>query len=187
MAWVWDITPFELAHQMGLGPIVWLTALWSAGRSISARWWGLGAAFAVSWVADWVSHWTSTFPVGPPYLFIQAGLVALLLAPRPTAWRFVLVLFGATALAMTRFDPHTPDIFVHTVAWLGLLTVLWPLPLGRLRLTFAVAFGLGWLAWLSYCARPGWASWLTYQGVRAASLGLFCWAAWNPAPLHASA
>lgn len=179
MAWVRDITPFELAHQLGLVPLVWLLALWSAGRRFAPHWWGLGLAFGVSWLADWLSHWLGTFPVGPAYLLVQAGLVAFLLAPRPTAWRFALTLAGATALAMTRFDPHAPDLFVHTVAWLGLLVVLWPLPLGRLRLTVALACGVGWLAWMAYCAVPGWPSWLAYQGVRAASVGAFCWAAWG--------
>ena len=173
---------------MGIVPVVWLLALRSAGKHIAPVWWGLAGAFGVSWLADWVSHITGTFPVGPIYLLLQTGLIVFLLTPGFTASRFTAVLVGTTSLAMTRLDLQSPDVFVHTVAWLGLLAVLWPLPLiPSLRWTFGIAFGLGWLAWLGYCLRPGWASWLTYQGVRAASLGVFCWASTHPRPMYASA
>lgn len=159
---------------MGLLPLIWVTAWTSAGRIADRRTWLLALAFAVSWVADGVSHWTGTFPVGPVYVVIQSGLIVAAFAPR-VGWRFGMVLLGASALALTRFDLTQPDIFVHTVAWLGLLAVTWPLA-SPFRLTLALAFGLGTLAWWGYCLRPGWASWLVYQGVRAVSLLSFCWA-----------
>jgi hypothetical protein len=166
---------FETAHQIGIVPLVWLSALWAGGARPAPIWWGIASAFAVSWAADWVSHWAGTFPVGPPYVVVQSGLLAFLLVPRPIAWRFGFVLLGAGLLALTRFDLQAPDIFVHTVAWLGLLAIVWPEPMSlSLRATLTVAFGLGWLAWMGYCLRPGWTSWLTYQGVRATSLLLFC-------------
>jgi len=167
----------EAAHQLGLVPVAWLTALWTAGRRPSPRWWGLAAAFGVSWVADWVSHGKGTFPVGPPYLFAQASLFALVLAPHP--WRFIVVLAFTALFAILNLDLTQPDSFVHTVAWLGLLAVTWPGLTVPLRWTLGVAFGLGWVAWMGYCLRPGWGSWLTYQSVRAASLGLFCWTSWK--------
>lgn len=169
--------PGEIAHQMGLVPLAWLTALWSAGRNPCARWWGLAVAFAVSWVADWAGHVGATFPVGPAYVTLQAGLIVWLLVPHPWAWRFIAVL-GVTALTtILRAEPG-PDILVHTIAWGGLVGLLcWRSGLGRLRLTLAIAFGAGLVAWWGYIIAPGWPTWLTFQGVRATSLGLFCWAA----------
>jgi hypothetical protein len=173
---------FEVAHQMGLVPMAWASSL-RAARRIDARWLWLATAFAVSWVADWLSHRLGTFPVGPPYLVLQAGLIVWTLAPRDDARRFLALLVSTGAFAMTALDPQQPDVLVHTIAWLGLLGILWPLPLiPALRWTFGVAFGLGWLTWLGYCLWPGWPSWLTYQAVRAASVGLFCYAAWHPEP-----
>lgn len=171
---------FETAHQLGAVPLVWLASLRSAGREIGRVWWLLALAFLVSWIADWISHWTGTFPVGPAYLTLQGGLVVWALAPREQAARYSAVLAGTAAFVMLNFDPQTPDIFVHTVAWLGLLAVGWAVASPRLRLVLGVAFGLGWLAWLGYCLRPGWTSWVIYQGNRLLGILVFCWASWKP-------
>lgn len=172
----------EVAHQMGLVPLAWLTALRSAGRKPTRLWWGLATAFGISWLADWGSHITGTFPLGPIYVPLQTGLIVWLLVPHPWAGRFFAVLFVTAISAILRQEPG-PDIVVHTVAWGGLVGLLCLQPgLGRLRLTLAVAFGLGLVAWWGYVLSPSWASWLVFQGVRGLSLGLFCWAA-LPAPV----
>lgn len=173
----------ELAHQVGLLPLIWLTARWSGGRKSVRAWWLLGIAFAVSWVADWVSHRVGTFPVGPPYLALQAGLIAGVLAPKLVAQRFGMILAATALFAMLYLDPEVPNVLMYTVAWLGLLAIVWPEPLTRrVRWMLAVAFGGGWLAWMGYVLRPDFASWATYQVVRTTGLGLFCWASWAPSP-----
>ena len=70
-----------------------------------------------------------------------------------------------------------PDLLLRTVAWLGIVAIVWRLPVPRLWLALGTTFGLGWVAWLGYVLSPGWPSWGVYQGVRAVGIGLFCWAA----------
>lgn len=165
---------------MGLIPLAWTLSLRSA-RAIDRRWLWLAAAFAVSWLADWLSHFLLTPLVGPLYISVQSGIIVWTLAPPATAARFSVVLLGAVAMAMLSLVPTDPDILVHTIGWLGLLAVLTSVPLApRLRWVLSLAFGLGWVAWLGYVLRPGWPSWLIYQGVRAASIAMFCRASFTP-------
>lgn len=169
----------EIAHQLGAVPMAWLFSLRAAGREVARVWWLFALAFLASWAADWVGHFGGTFPVGPAYLTLQGGLVVYALAPRERAARYLAVLAGTAAFVMLNFDPQTPDIFVHTVAWLGLLAVSWNFAAPRVRWVLAVAFGLGWLTWLGYCWSPSWSSWLTYQSTRVLGAGAFCWASWK--------
>jgi len=67
-------------------------------------------------------------------------------------------------------------------AWGWLCALLWELPFGRLRTALLVAFGGGLCGWLVFTLFPVQPAWALYQGIRAASLVLFCRAAWKPAP-----
>lgn len=168
---------------MGVVPLVWLLGLRSAGVRVAPAWWIVAAGFGCSWLGDWVAHMANPFAVGCLYLVGQVGLIGWALAPREQALTLLVLLVSSANFALLGLDLQTPDVLVHTIAWLGLLVVVWPLPLiPRLRWTLALAFGLGWIAWLGYALRPGWPTWLLYQGVRLAGIAGFCWASWQPFP-----
>lgn len=167
---------------MGLIPLAWLVGLHHVRQGRGIEWWWLAAAYSLSWVADWIAHRYGGFPISPLYLVSQTGLIAAVLLPRRDALWFLGLLVTIGGIAMLTQSLRRPDWVVHTVAWLGLTGIVWPLPLGKLRLCLLVSFGLGWLAWMSYILYPGWESWIAYQGVRATGVGLFCWAALHPEP-----
>lgn len=174
---------FEAAHYLALVPWLWLVGLHFTGRGRGVEWWWLATAFAVSWVADWVAHRYGAGPISPLYLVTQAGIFAAVLLPRKATLWFLGLLVVIGGIAFLTHPLTRPDWLVHTVAWLGLVGSVYPLKaLGRLRLALLVSFGLGWVAWMSYVLAPGWASWIAYQSVRAAGIGLFCWAALYPEP-----
>ena len=128
----------------------------------------------MSWVADWASHWTGTFPVGPLYVLVQTALIVWAVAPHQVAAYFISLLCGITASTYLTRPADQPDILVHSVAWLGLLTFCWR---SRFRVPLRLAFGLGLLAWWGYVLEPGWTSWLSYQSIRFIGIGSFCWVA----------
>lgn len=79
--------------------------------------------------------------------------------------------------------PRTPDLFLHSVAWLGVLGIAadrWAL--GSLRVALMVYFGAGWVAWIGYNLVPGWTTWGLYQCTRLAGLVWFCRAVAKPEP-----
>lgn len=168
---------------MGLVPLVWLVFLHSIRITRGAAWWFLAAAFGISWVADWVAHVAGPWPISPLYLVSQAALIGAVLLPRRDArWFLGLLLFSALAASLV-LPLYQPDLFVHTVAWWGITLMVLERPaLGRLRTALLVAFGGGWLCWLGYFLAPSGGSWALYQVCRAVGIGLFCWAAWKPAP-----
>jgi hypothetical protein len=170
---------FEVAHHMALVPLFWL---WGRGER-RTEWWWLAGIFLVSWLADTVAHWTGAGLVSAVYPLSQAALVAAVFLER----RHALAVTGALVLlglvSVLTHGVATPEVLLHTVAWLSAAGIVAFLPLGRLRVALLVLFAGGWLAYLGYVLAQGWASWLTYQGVRAASIGLFCWAQWKPHPI----
>lgn len=169
---------------MGLLPIAWVLSLRQAGRAHDRRWIVLALAFAMSWIADSLSHAFDVAQLGPLYLIGQAGFIVWALAARTQLWRFLIVLIGTLNAAMILLDLSEPDILMHTVAWLGVLVICWPLPLiPSLRWTLAMMCGAALLAWCGYVLRPSWTSWGIYQGIRATAIVLFCRAAWHPRPL----
>ena len=161
---------------MGLVPLLWLVAQ----RETRPVWWGIAGAFGISWVADWASHWTGTWFVSALYPVSQAALIGALLLQKPQALLFTGALVLVGLFGVLTHGTQTPEVLLHTVAWLSVVGIVWPLPLGRLRLALLGYFGLGWLAFLGYVLQPGWASWGLYQGTRALGIGLFCWAAHQP-------
>lgn len=185
----------EAAHQMGLVPVLWLAALALIGHRRGAAWWWLASALSLSWVVEWLVHRYGPSPLSPLYLVTQGALIGSVLLPRDDALWFLGLLAVAMGLRLLGGVPTQPDLLVHTVAWWGIVLMVWHRPtLGRLRLSLLVSFGLGWLAWFIYVLwpdspgvltanlpRPS-GTWEAFQLCRAVGIGLWCWAAWKPAP-----
>lgn len=172
---------FEATHHMALLPLLWLGGLAFHGHPRDVEWWALASTFGISWLADTLAHTVDPWLVSALYPVVQASLLGMLLLPAPAAWRFVLLVIGAGIVALLVRGVARPDVFVRTVAWVGIVLLVWP-QRSRLRLVVLSTFGLSWLGWIGYSLSPGWATWGTYQGVRALGLGVFCWAAWHPFP-----
>lgn len=178
---------------MAIAPLVWLVALTLSGQHPSSGWWWIAGAFAVSAVADLLGHKMNPWIPSAVYPIVQSTLIASVIAPRRKAAAFALVLIvvSITDTILTRNTPPHGDWALRSVAWLGLVWLVWTLPVPRLRLALLEAFGVGWMAWIGLLLIPGppdtvWGSpsWLTYQAVRATSLLLFCWASWKPPVLQ---
>lgn len=161
---------------MALVPALWLLGRWE--KRVEWRW--LAGIFLVSWLADTVSHWTGTWFISAVYPVSQAALVGLVFLHRQDALLLTGTLVIVGLMTVLQHGVTTPEVLLHTVAWLTVVGIVYPLPLGPLRTMLLVAFGLGWLAYLGYVLRPGWTSWGLYQAVRAVSLGFFCWANVSP-------
>jgi hypothetical protein len=153
---------------MALLPLLWL----ALRRERRPDWWWLAGALAISWVADSMAHVVPASWVSSAYPVSQSGLLGAILLPKRSAGYFVSVLVAVGIVAL--WLGERPDVLLHTVAWLGLTALVWPLRLGRLKESLVLLFGLGWVAWLAYALDPGWASWLAFQGIRALGLGWFC-------------
>ncbi len=164
---------------MALIPFLWLLGR----RETRTEWWWLAGIFLVSWLADTVSHWTGTWFVSAVYPVSQAAIVGAVFLDRREALQFTGALVVLGLVSVLTHGVSTPEVLLHTVAWLGAAGVVAFLPLGRLRVALLVLFAGGWLAYLGYVLQPGWPSWLRYQEVRALSIGLFCWAQWKPHPI----
>jgi hypothetical protein len=179
------------AWQLGIVPLAWLTFL-AVRRDAhrGAEWWWLAGAFFVSWIAD-----ACALTVGEPWLMSlvypvsQAAIVGAVLLDREEAVLFVIALVIVGIMAVLWKGVGTPDVLLHTVAWLSVAIIaLDHVALGRLRLALLAAFGFGWIAWIGFTLTPGiptpygYSNWLAYQGVRAIGIGTFCWAAMYPTP-----
>lgn len=174
---------FEVAHHIGLLPLLWLVALRWRGRTIGVEWFWLAGAFAASWLADTAAHWMGPFLVSPVYLVSQASIVGFVFLSRRDAITLVGVLVAVGIGAVLWKGVEGPDVLLHTAAWLPIVWIVWPLKqLGWLRTSLLVAFGVGWVCWMGYAIWPGWGSWLFYQSARLNSILLFCWAATSPLP-----
>lgn len=169
--------PSEVAHHVALIPAIWLLLI----KNRRAEWWWLALAFGVSWIADWIAHLTNPAFVSAVYPVGQAAIVGAVLLDRTQARRFAIAL-ALAGIAAVWLEDFAPDRFLRTIAWLGIVVMVWERPLGRLRVMLITAFGLGWVAWMGYTLWPGWTSWTLYQLVRAASLAMFCWASLSPQP-----
>lgn len=169
---------FELAHALGLVPLLWLVGLRARGKQRDAAFWWVAIAFGVSFLADTVAHWITPSVVGNVYTLLQASLIGLVLLDRGEAVAFAGLLLAAS-LMVAGIDPGGRDLILSTAAWLGVAVIAYRIR-SPFRRSLLATFGGGWVAWCWYAADPGWASWLAYQGTRAVGTGLFCWAAYRP-------
>lgn len=164
----------EVTHHMALVPLLWLGVLAYYGQRRSPAWWALALVLSVSWLADTAAHWVNPWLVSAIYPMAQAVLLAAVLVPNPGVWRFAGIVAAVGGLAFASRGIVQPDVFLHTVAWAGLLVVAWPQR--PLRPTVVATFGVGWIGWLLYSIAPTWETWGLYQGIRAFGIGLLCWA-----------
>jgi hypothetical protein len=173
----------ELAHQMGLLPLAWLALLSWCGERRGSEWWWIAGAFGISWVADTISHvFGHPWIVSAVYPVSQAAILGMVLLPRKDAYWFVAGLCVLGVMAITVEGTTHPQWILHVVGWSEIVWLLWPLPLGKLRLALLVAFGVNIIPWVLFTIWTTWETWGLYQAVRATSLGLFCWACWTPQP-----
>ena len=111
------------------------------------------------------------------YPVTQVGVITAVLVPwRQAAWYVAGLVLAAVMTVLWEGVGHT-TLLLDTVAAGVVCWLVWPRrDLGRLRSLLLIAFGVGWLAWVGYVFAPGWTTWGLYQGMRAVSCGLFCWA-----------
>lgn len=176
-----DVLPFGLAHHMALAPALVLGVLWTLGRRPDTALWWLAGAFGVSWLADTAAHWVDPRLVSAVYPVSQAALVGSVLLKRDDAIVFLFTVIFIGVLSIAFQELQQPSV-LRSASWAAIVGIVYPLPLGRLRTSLLVTFGIGLAAWIVYAAVPGWPTWLVYQGVRAVGIGWFCLAAWKPQP-----
>lgn len=162
---------------MALIPLAWLAVGDTRGR----EWWWIAGAFGIAWLADMAGHWVDPWLIGTVYPVSQAAIIGAVLLDRDEARGFVIAV-ALIGLATVAAFGIGPDLFLRTVAWGGIVGIVWAKPLGRLRIALLVEFGLGLAAWYSYVLMPSWGGWGLYQVIRALGIGLFCWASLQPAP-----
>lgn len=164
----------EVAHHMALLPLLWLGVLAFYGHRRAVLWWTVALVLSVSWMADTAAHWVDPWLVSAFYPLAQAAILGIVLLPRPALWRFLAAVFGVGVATMLLGGITRPEMFAHTMAWAGMVMIAWRHR--PIRAPIVTTFALGWLAWVAYSIAPGWGTWGLYQGVRAAGLGVFCWA-----------
>lgn len=173
----------EAAHEMAALPIVWLGWLHFRGREPGIAWWWLAGAFFVSWLADTAAHFANPWLGSQVYPVSQAALIGAVFLARRDVTLLIVTLAVVGLVDVFWFGVGDFDIFLRTVAWLSIVGIVYPLwPLGRLRGSLLVSFGIGWLCWLGYAIDPGWTTWSAYQLTRLAGIVLFCVAATSPLP-----
>jgi hypothetical protein len=169
-----------LAYSIGALPALWL----ALRRVRAAEWWWLAAALGVSFVADTFALFGhNSLLVSAVYPVSQAAIVGAVFLSRTYAAAFLVLLVLGGLLALVIAPVGRPDVFLHTIAWLGVVSMVAGRPIGRLRIAVLLYFGLGWACWLTYTTDPGWTTYLTYQGSRLLGTLAFCWAAAKPGPI----
>lgn len=177
---------FELAHWLGILPLLWLGTLAFGLQPRGQEWWWLASGFAVSFLADSLAHVLPAEVPSNAYPFLQAIIVSIVLLDRWDTISVYAVLIGAGLIALLLDGGTSFDLMLLTVAYGAIALVAYQH--GRLkhqspllRLSLLVTFGGGLLAWWGYCMEPGWAGWLAFQGARLVGTGLFMAAALQPA------
>jgi hypothetical protein len=177
---------FELAHQLGLVPLI---AMLLIGRGLPRAYWLVALAFAVSWVADSIAAMTGG-RWDAMYFWLPAQFALVFAAVAPTGW--LLLWLWALALVMSAslfMSAPDPDWFV-TLA--GSMAVLM-LARGPLALPLAAYFGAGTLGyfWMLATLESGvMPAWYAYQACRLIACSVFIgvvihqggytWAFWRP-------
>lgn len=159
---------FEVAHQIGLLPIL---AMMAMGRKLPRAYWLVALALFVSWFADSATHFIGG-AWGAWYFFLPVQLWLVLAAftdGRRALW--ALALLGLTCLSWVWHSPG-PDQLVTVIGSVAILYVvrgplLWPL---------SVYFGAGTVAYLVMTSQTGadiLPAWYAYQACRALGIIFF--------------
>lgn len=173
---------FETATTIGAVPLLWMAYLRLRGYTRDTAYWWLAVALGISYLADTLGFfrpWLASvvYPVS------QASLIGAVFLSRPQAVGYLMGLTLVGLLAAWITLASGPDILLHAVAWLTVAGIAQRQAKGKLQASLLVTFGLGWALWMLYVAWPGWWTWGGYQACRGVGTGLFCWAAWKPAPV----
>lgn len=164
-----------VATLIGLIPLVGVAAC-RAPRS----WWWLAAAFGVSFLADLAGAAGYGMVASQTYPVLQAGLFALVLAPRRTAVGVIAGLAAVSAASLWWRRAHGLDLALHVAAFASTAVLAGrSLAGGWLRATLVAGFVALTAAWVGMAAAPGVLTWGTFQGVRLAMALGFVLAAWQ--------
>ena len=133
---------FEVAHQIGLLPILFLVAF---GRNLPARYWLIGIGWSVSWLGDSIAHftggsWWAWYCLLPVQIwFMLAAFVAL--PPNRMLSAVALALLVPVSMAL---DAPGPEILI---SFFGSIAILW-VARGPLAIPLYIYFGLGTIAYV---------------------------------------
>lgn len=169
---------------MFLVPLLWLVAQQGLGRPVDPAWWWIAVAFFISWIANTLQHYQppdQRWLISAAYPVSQAALVGAVILPRIRAQQFLLVLVVVALGSLLLLDWPSATMLLRLVAWGGIVWLVLPRPLGRLRVMLVGTFGSALLGWVVYLLVPenspnGSPSWWAYQGCWALGILLFCWA-----------
>jgi hypothetical protein len=158
---------------MGLLPLAWVTFR----RERRREYWWLAVAFGISFLADTtVLLWHRPWAASAIYPVSQTALVAAVFVERRVAIGFTAFLVLAALLGLAIEGISAPGLILHVAGWLVLTTFLLEQPSSPLRTALLIGFGANILPWVLMVLRPRVSTWELYQGVRAMSLGWFCYA-----------
>lgn len=170
----------EVAHWMGLIPLLTLAAQRLRGVRVEAVWWWCALVFGISWLADTAAHWIAPDLVGNLYPLSQAALIGALCLPRPAAWGTLIGLTLAALFVVWQGSYAGVDVAFRFAAW-GLITgcaLYYPLP-PPIRAALLLTFAAGLVTWSLYAVAPSWPTWGAYQTTRAVGIVVFSLGAWR--------
>lgn len=161
---------FEVAHQVGLIPILGMMAF---GRKLPRIYWLVALGFFVSWFADSATHFSGgTWGVWYLFLPLQVWLVWIAFVERAifqVAAALVLIVLAVTSWGLTHPGPEQLVTIVGSIAILVVVRgpLLWPL---------GVYFGAGTVARFFMVSQAGGdilPGWYAYQICRTLGIILF--------------
>lgn len=176
----------DISTSLGAIPLAWLGLLRWQGKRLDAGWWWIAAAFFVSFVTDVLAHFTAS---GQPilafaYPMSQSVFIGWALLNDRSSKLLHVALLTVVAISVAVSRPvSTPDVIFRTIAWGSVVWIVFDQgALGRLRFAMLVYFAGGLLVWYWFAATRQFDALLAVQAVRALGVGLFCFAATDPAP-----
>lgn len=173
----------EIAHQMGLVPLLCLAVLYLRGVNRDVGWWWIAGAFGVSWLADSATHWVAPWVISAVYPVSQAAIIGAVFLPRAKAWMLLFLLVAIALVALGWEGATGPDLLLPTIVGGTVAVIVLPQKaLGWLRWSLLVGFTGTAIVWWAYAEWPGWTTWALYQSLRAVATVLFGIAALKPGP-----
>lgn len=162
--------PFEVAHQIGLLPILGMMAF---GRNLPRVYWLVALGLFVSWFADSATHFIGG-TWGAWYFFLPVQVWLVLAAFTDTARGQVYLALALVALTVASWNLNHPgpDQLVTTVGSIAIFFVA----RGPLYWSLSIYFGAGTVAYLFMTSQVGsdiLPAWYAYQICRALGILVF--------------